>query len=68
MNIDPKTIIIIEDSLVGIQSAKDNAVFCIAFNRYDDPIIADLADVLVKTYGDLRQIFGIGRKDSQQLH
>lgn len=68
MNIDPKTIIIIEDSIIGIQSAKENSIFCIAFNRNDDPIIANLADASVKTYDDLRQIFCIRRKDSQQLH
>ena len=68
MNIDPKAILVIEDSIIGVRSAKNNSMFCIAFNRNDDLKLLKLADVSIKTYYDLRQIFGLVQTNSQPLH
>lgn len=59
MSIEPDELMVIEDSMIGILSAKENLLFCIAFNKNDDQRIMKIADVSIKTYADLRKILGL---------
>ncbi len=51
--------VVIEDSLIGVMAAKNADIFCIAFDRYDDDNVRKKADVLMKDYNDLRNLFRI---------
>jgi beta-phosphoglucomutase-like phosphatase (HAD superfamily) len=51
--------VVIEDSPVGVAGAKRSGFCCIAFDHYNDPVIAQQADAVVHHYGELRQIFGL---------
>lgn len=59
LGILPTDSIIVEDSYVGVFSAKSNDFFCIAFNRYGDKKISDLADITVNDFNQLRSVFGL---------
>lgn len=56
-NFYPANTIIIEDSYLGVYSAKSNSYYCIAFNRYDDGRINRISDMIVKDYYELRCFF-----------
>ena len=47
--------IVIEDSFVGIDSAKDAGFFCIKFNPKNKETICDKADVTVNSYKELKR-------------
>ena len=66
MMINAKDWIVIEDSFVGVSSAKENSIYCIAFNRYDDEMIKNMADVTVTNYNELRQLLNLPRLNTQQ--
>ncbi len=60
--INPEEIIVVEDSVTGVQSAKENSIFCVAFNRNNNQNISKLADVSLKTFDDLRCVFNLLKK------
>ena len=53
----PSDCIVIEDSIVGVSSAKKNHMYCIAFNRYSENKITELADIVVNDYDELIKLF-----------
>lgn len=58
-NINPIESIVIEDSLTGLKSAKENKVACIGFNRFGNKKIDEISDFSVNSYNELRRIFGL---------
>ncbi len=52
-----KECIVIEDSPVGVLGAKRSGFYCIAFDHFEDPAIKEQADVTVRDYNGLRQLF-----------
>lgn len=57
LGVRPNNSVIIEDSYIGISSAKSNSFFCIAFNRYGDKSIENLADITISDFRELRSVF-----------
>lgn len=58
-NLDSNSCIIIEDSYTCLKSARENEAFCIAFNRYNDPRISNIAQFSIDNYDELRIILGL---------
>ncbi len=54
LNVSPNDCIIIEDSLIGVEAAKRENAYCIAFNHYNNDKINKLADDIIKSYSDLQ--------------
>lgn len=52
--------LVIEDSSTGVMAAKEAGLFCVGFNRNDDPNVIENADIVLGTYAELRRLFGIG--------
>lgn len=59
LGLSPTESVIVEDSYVGVSSAKSNSFFCIAFNRYGDKNISDLADITVTDFNEFRLLFNL---------
>ena len=53
LNLSAKKCLVVEDSIVGVASAKSNSIFCIAFNRNNDDEISKIADKNVQTFEEL---------------
>jgi beta-phosphoglucomutase-like phosphatase (HAD superfamily) len=51
--------IVVEDSPVGVAGAKRGGFRCIAFDHYKDPVISELANIVVHNFNELRKIFGL---------
>ena len=51
--------VVIEDSPVGVAGAKRGGFRCIAFEHYQDPVIAEQADAIVHDFNGLRKLFGL---------
>ncbi len=58
LKLDKNNCIVIEDSYVGIKAVKDAGLFCIGFNHYNNPEIDKLADIVVNSYLELKEILG----------
>ena len=69
LEIIPKfRVIVIEDSLMGIQSAKEHNFSIIAFNWFNNEKINNLSDISVSSYKGLRAVFGLSDNTSQQTN
>lgn len=51
---------VIEDSSTGVMAAKEAGLFCVGFNRNDDPMVIENADIVLGTYAELRRLLGVG--------
>lgn len=56
---DPSECVVIEDSALGINSAKRAGFFCIAFNYNFGNYQIKNADLIIRDYNQLRQFFGL---------
>ncbi len=56
-HLDTQNCVIVEDSIVGVTSAKNNGVYCIAFNRYGNDEIEKLADITISDFKELTALF-----------
>ncbi len=57
LSLDAEDCIIVEDSIIGVTSAKNNLIYCIAFNRYDNDDILKLADKTINDFKELMALF-----------
>lgn len=58
-DITPQNSIVIEDSVVGVSSAKANSFFCIAFANHDNATVRSIADLTINTFSELRELFNL---------
>jgi HAD superfamily hydrolase (TIGR01509 family) len=59
MNKSTEECVVIEDSPVGVTGAKRSGFYCIAFEHFEDPLIARQADAIIHNYNDLRKLFDL---------
>ena len=59
INEDKETCIVIEDSALGIESAKRADLFCVAIDRYDNQGACQKADITVKDFNQLRNLLNL---------
>lgn len=59
LSYSPEECWVIEDSLVGISSAKEAGFTTVLFNRYDNPEAKKYADYIITSYPELMNLLGI---------